>query len=359
MEPDQNTKLDSLRSADPPINSGICGAIFSKTTCDDFLVAIASCFFNNKLDIVLSNIVSSQKIHEIFGGVVPELASRDHLIKIIPLIKLTLEEAKLEFNDLDGIAYTAGPGLRGPLLIGASMAKSLAFSLKIPSIGIHHMEAHLLINLLEDPAPKFPFLTLLISGGHCLLINAKELGSYDIVGQTIDDAVGEAFDKVSKLLELGYPGGPLIEKLAKSGDSSAFSFPRPMTNKDNLDFSFSGLKTAVFYALKDTKVINKQIKANIAASFQDAVADTLLIKSKKALEETKQNELVIGGGVAANKYIRKKLVEGLEGNKIYFPPLERCTDNGAMVAFAGSFYLGNNNQNKNDQVRPKWPLSEL
>ena len=270
-----------------------------------------------------------------------------------------MDEAKFEFSDLDGIAYTAGPGLRGPLLIGASMAKSLAFSLKIPSIAIHHMEAHLLINLLEDPAPKFPFLTLLISGGHCLLINAKELGSYDIVGQTIDDAVGEAFDKVSKLLELGYPGGPLIEKLAKSGDSSAFSFPRPMTNKDNLDFSFSGLKTAVFYALKDTKVINKQIKANIAASFQDAVADTLLIKSKKALEETKQNELVIGGGVAANKYIRKKLVEGLEGNKIYFPPLERCTDNGAMVAFAGSFYLGNNNQNKNDQVRPKWPLSEL
>ena len=221
------------------------------------------------------------------------------------------------------------------------------------------MEAHLLINLLEDPAPKFPFLTLLISGGHCLLINAKELGSYDIVGQTIDDAVGEAFDKVSKLLELGYPGGPLIEKLAKSGDSSAFSFPRPMTNKDNLDFSFSGLKTAVFYALKDTKVINRQIKANIAASFQDAVADTLLIKSKKALEETKQNELVIGGGVASNKYIRKKLVEGLKDNKIYFPPLERCTDNGAMVAFAGSFYLGNNNQNKGDQVRPKWPLSEL
>ena len=327
-----------------------------ETSCDETGIAI---YNTEKQSIISEQLFSQASKHAEYGGVVPELASRDHLIKIIPLIKLTLEEAKLEFNDLDGIAYTAGPGLRGPLLIGASMAKSLAFSLKIPSIGIHHMEAHLLINLLEDPAPKFPFLTLLISGGHCLLINAKDLGAYDIVGQTIDDAVGEAFDKVSKLLELGYPGGPLIEKLAKSGDSSAFSFPRPMTNKDNLDFSFSGLKTAVFYALKDTKVINKQIKANIAASFQDAVADTLLIKSKKALEETKQNELVIGGGVAANKYIRKKLVEGLEGNKIYFPPLERCTDNGAMVAFAGSFYLGNNNQNKNDQVRPKWPLSEL
>ena len=327
-----------------------------ETSCDETGIAI---YNTEKQSIISEQLFSQASKHAEYGGVVPELASRDHLIKIIPLIKLTLEEAKLEFHDLDGIAYTAGPGLRGPLLIGASIAKSLAFSLKIPSIGIHHMEAHLLINLLEDPAPKFPFLTLLISGGHCLLINAKELGSYEIVGQTIDDAVGEAFDKVSKLLELGYPGGPLIEKLAQSGDSSAFSFPRPMINKDNLDFSFSGLKTAVFYALKDTKVINKQIKANIAASFQDAVADTLLIKSKKALEETKQNELVIGGGVASNKYIRKKLVEGLKDNKIYFPPLERCTDNGAMVAFAGSFYLSNNNQATNDLVRPKWPLSEL
>ncbi len=257
-----------------------------ETSCDETGIAI---YNTEKQSIISEQLFSQASKHAEYGGVVPELASRDHLIKIIPLIKLTLEEAKLEFSDLDGIAYTAGPGLRGPLLIGASIAKSLAFSLKIPSIGIHHMEAHLLINLLEDPAPKFPFLTLLISGGHCLLINAKELGSYEIVGQTIDDAVGEAFDKVSKLLELGYPGGPLIEKLAQSGDSSAFSFPRPMINKDNLDFSFSGLKTAVFYTLKDTKVINKQIKANIAASFQDAVADTLLIKSKKALEETKQN----------------------------------------------------------------------
>ena len=327
-----------------------------ETSCDETGIAI---YNTEKQSIISEQLFSQASKHAEYGGVVPELASRDHLIKIIPLIRLTLEEAKLEFSDLSGIAYTAGPGLRGPLLIGASMAKSLAFSLKIPSIGIHHMEAHLLINLLEDPAPKFPFLTLLISGGHCLLINAKNLGSYEIVGQTIDDAVGEAFDKVSKLLELGYPGGPLIEKLAQSGDSSAFSFPRPMTNKDNLDFSFSGLKTAVFYALKDTKVINESIKANIAASFQEAVADTLLIKSKKALEQTNQNELVIGGGVASNKYIRNKLIEGLKGSQIYFPPLERCTDNGAMVAFAGSFYLSNNNQAKKDLVRPKWPLSEL
>tara|TARA_B100000700_G_scaffold225510_1_gene248781 strand:- start:121 stop:1122 length:1002 start_codon:yes stop_codon:yes gene_type:complete len=327
-----------------------------ETSCDETGIAI----YNTEIQSIVSEQLFSQASkHAEYGGVVPELASRDHLIKIIPLIRLCLEEAKLSFEDLNGIAYTAGPGLRGPLLVGASMAKSLAFSLKVPSIGIHHMEAHLLINLLENPAPKFPFLTLLISGGHCLLINAKELGSYEIIGQTIDDAVGEAFDKVSKLLKLGYPGGPLIEKLAELGDPSAYSFPRPMTNKDNLDFSFSGLKTAVYYSLKDTKDINKEVKANIAASFQDAVADTLLIKSRKALDETSQNELVIGGGVASNKHIRNKLVEGLKDSTIYFPPLERCTDNGAMIAFAGSFYLSNNNQSKNDQVRPKWSLSEL
>jgi len=327
-----------------------------ETSCDETGIAI---YDTKKQSIISEQLFSQASKHAEYGGVVPELASRDHLVKIIPLIKITLEEAKLEFDDLNGIAYTAGPGLRGPLLIGASMAKSLAYSLKIPSVGIHHMEAHLLINLLENPAPKFPFLTLLISGGHCLLINAKQLGSYEIVGQTVDDAVGEAFDKVSKLLELGYPGGPLIEKLAESGDSSSFSFPRPMTNKDNLDFSFSGLKTAVFYALKDKEILNQEIKANIAASFQEAVAETLLIKSKKALEQTNQNELVIGGGVASNKYIRNKLIEGLKGSQIYFPPLERCTDNGAMVAFAGSFYLNNSNQNINELVRPKWPLSEL
>ena len=327
-----------------------------ETSCDETGIAI----YSTEMQAIISEQLFSQASkHAEYGGVVPELASRDHLIKIIPLIKLTLEEAKLDFDDLNGIAYTAGPGLRGPLLIGASMAKALAFSLKIPSIGIHHMEAHLLINLLENPAPKFPFLTLLISGGHCLLINAKDLGSYEIVGQTIDDAVGEAFDKVSKLLELGYPGGPLIEKLAESGDSDAFNFPRPMANKDNLDFSFSGLKTAVFYALKEIDDLNQETKGNIAASFQEAVAEILLIKSKKALEKTNQNELVIGGGVASNKYIRNRLIEGLKGSKIYFPPLERCTDNGAMVAFAGSFYLNGNNQDKNDLVRPKWPLSEL
>ena len=324
-----------------------------ETSCDETAIAI----YDSDNGIIGESVHSQMQMHAEYGGVVPELASRDHCSKIINVLHDALDDIGL--NSIDQIAYTSGPGLLGALLIGESFAQGLSEALNVPLIPINHLEGHLMSPMMEFPEIKMPFICLLVSGGHSMIVDVKEKGDYSILGQSQDDAVGEAFDKVSKLLKLGYPGGPLIEKLAKSGDSSAFSFPRPMTNKNNLDFSFSGLKTAVFYALKDTKVINKQIKANIAASFQDAVADTLLIKSKKALEETKQNELVIGGGVASNEYIRKKLVEGLEGNKIYFPPLERCTDNGAMVAFAGSFYLSNNNQAKNDLVRPKWPLSEL
>ena len=222
------------------------------------------------------------------------------------------------------------------------------------------MEAHLLINLLEDPAPSFPFLTLLISGGHCLLINSQSLGSYQIIGQTLDDAVGEAFDKVAKILELGYPGGPKIEVLAKEGDSSAFNFPRPMTNKSNLDFSFSGLKTAVYYEYKKYKKISNNQKADIAASFQAAVADTLLLKTRSALIETDLNELVIGGGVASNKFIRERLVTGLKETKIFFPPIERCTDNGAMIAYAGykKFEAGQV-YDLQGEVKPRWPLDQL
>ena len=290
---------------------------------------------------------------------VPELASRDHLKKLIPLIHLTIKESGYNLDEIDGIAYTAGPGLRGPLLIGASTAKAIAMSLDKPSVGIHHMEAHLLINLLENPAPSFPFLTLLISGGHCLLINSKSLGSYQIIGQTLDDAVGEAFDKVAKILELGYPGGPKIEALARQGNPFAFSFPRPMTNKSNLDFSFSGLKTAVYYEYKKMNKITNSQKADIAASFQSAVADTLLLKTRKALIETGLNELVIGGGVASNKFIRERLISGLKETNIFFPPIERCTDNGAMIAYAGSFYLKETEQNMRLDIKPRWPLSEL
>jgi N6-L-threonylcarbamoyladenine synthase len=327
-----------------------------ETSCDETGVAI---FDTKKNTIVSEQLYSQAAKHALYGGVVPELASRDHLKKLIPLIHLTIKESGYNLDEIDGIAYTAGPGLRGPLLIGASTAKAIAMSLDKPSVGIHHMEAHLLINLLENPAPSFPFLTLLISGGHCLLINSKSLGSYQIIGQTLDDAVGEAFDKVAKILELGYPGGPKIEALARQGNPFAFSFPRPMTNKSNLDFSFSGLKTAVYYEYKKMNKITNSQKADIAASFQSAVADTLLLKTRKALIETGLNELVIGGGVASNKFIRERLISGLKETNIFFPPIERCTDNGAMIAYAGSFYLKEAEQNMRLDIKPRWPLSEL
>ena len=327
-----------------------------ETSCDETGVAI---FDTESNSIVSEQLYSQASKHAKYGGVVPELASRDHLKKLIPLINLTIHESGYSLQELDGIAYTAGPGLRGPLLIGASTAKAMALSLNKPSIGVHHMEAHLLINLLENPAPSFPFLTLLISGGHCLLINAKSLGVYEIIGQTLDDAVGEAFDKVAKILDLGYPGGPKIEALSNQGNSLAYDFPRPMTNKDNFDFSFSGLKTAVYYEYKKIDQISESQKADIAASFQEAVADTLLSKTKKALENTGLTELVIGGGVASNKYIRDRLVTGLSNKNIFFPPIERCTDNGAMIAYAGSHYLKEVEEDFSLNIRPRWPLSEF
>ena len=327
-----------------------------ETSCDETGIAI---FDTEDNSIVSEQLYSQASKHAEYGGVVPEIASRDHLKKIIPLLRLTMEESGLALEDIDGIAYTAGPGLRGPLLVGASTAKSLALALNKPSVGVHHMEAHLLINLLENPSPSFPFLTLLISGGHCLLIHAKALGQYEIIGQTLDDAVGEAFDKVAKILDLGYPGGPKIEALAKEGDSFAFNFPRPMTDKDNFDFSFSGLKTAVFYELKKIKKVSESKKADIAASFQAAVAETLLIKCQKALIDTGLEELVIGGGVASNEYIREKLVTGLSDKRIFFPPISRCTDNGAMIAYAGSFYIGKKELDNDLKIKPRWPLSEL
>ena len=327
-----------------------------ETSCDETGVAI---YDTESTKIVSEQLYSQASKHAEYGGVVPELASRDHLKKLIPLIRLTVREAGLNLKEIDAVAYTSGPGLRGPLLIGASTAKSIALALNKPSVGIHHMEAHLLINLLENPAPSFPFLTLLISGGHCLLINAKSLGDYEILGQTLDDAVGEAFDKVAKILDLGYPGGPKIEELAKTGDPTAFQFPRPMINKNNFDFSFSGLKTAVYYEFQNLKQINESQKADLAASFQAAVSDTLLIKTREAMKQTGLKELVIGGGVASNKCIRNALITGLEGNKIYFPPINRCTDNGAMIAFAGSFYIKNAERTLGLDIKPRWPLSDL
>ena len=327
-----------------------------ETSCDETGIAI---YDGNSNQIISEKLFSQAAKHSDYGGVVPELASRDHVKKLIPLLSETIKESGINVDALDGIAYTAGPGLRGPLLTGAALAQALGLGWGIPCIGIHHMEAHLLINLLEDPAPSFPFLTLLISGGHRLIIIADDFGEYKVLGQSRDDAVGEAFDKVAKLLDLGYPGGPKIEELATRGDPNAFNFPRPMTKESHLDFSFSGLKTAVLYAFRSEKNPSDTFKADLAASFQEAVADTLFLKSRLAIAQNGLDQLVIGGGVASNKYIRKKLIEGLKGNRIFFPPINRCTDNGAMVAVTGHYRLSKKNISSDIVIRPKWNLSEL
>lgn len=327
-----------------------------ETSCDETGIAI---YDGNSNQIISEKLFSQAAKHSNYGGVVPELASRDHVKKLIPLLSETIKESGINVDALDGIAYTAGPGLRGPLLTGAALAQALGLGWGIPCIGVHHMEAHLLINLLEDPAPSFPFLTLLISGGHCLIIRADDFGEYKVLGQSRDDAVGEAFDKVAKLLDLGYPGGPKIEELATRGDPNAFNFPRPMTKESHLDFSFSGLKTAVLYAFRSEKDPSDTFKSDLAASFQEAVADTLFLKSQLAIAQNGLEQLVIGGGVASNKYIRKKLIEGLKGNKIFFPPINRCTDNGAMVAVTGHYRLSKKNISSDIVIRPKWNLSEL
>ena len=327
-----------------------------ETSCDETGIAI---YDGNSNQIISEKLFSQAAKHSDYGGVVPELASRDHVKKLIPLLSETIKESGINADALDGIAYTAGPGLRGPLLTGAALAQALGLGWGIPCIGVHHMEAHLLINLLEDPAPSFPFLTLLISGGHCLIIRADDFSEYKVLGQSRDDAVGEAFDKVAKLLDLGYPGGPKIEKLATRGDPNAFDFPRPMTKESHLNFSFSGLKTAVLYAFRSEKNPSDTFKADLAASFQKAVADTLFLKSQLAIAQNGLDQLVIGGGVASNKYIRKRLIEGLKGNKIFFPPINRCTDNGAMVAVTGHYRLSKKNISRDIVIRPKWNLSEL
>ena len=327
-----------------------------ETSCDETGVAI----YDSKKNIILSEKIYSQASkHSEYGGVVPELASRDHIPKLLPLITLGLKEANLSPSDLDGIAYTSGPGLRGPLLTGAALAHSLSLGWDKPCIGINHMEAHLLINLLEEPPPLFPFLTLLISGGHCLLIKASDVGKYQILGETRDDAVGEAFDKVAKLLDLKYPGGPEIEKMAKLGNPMEFDLPRPMINQDHLDFSFSGLKTAVYYLVKKQNRIEEKFVANISSSFQRAVCETLIKKCKRALRDNNLNQLVIGGGVAANQYLRATFKKELKGVDLYFPPLERCTDNGAMVAVAGSYRFKESKIASSIKIRPKWNLSEV
>ncbi|MGR9091206.1 MAG: tRNA (adenosine(37)-N6)-threonylcarbamoyltransferase complex transferase subunit TsaD [Gammaproteobacteria bacterium] len=328
-----------------------------ETSCDETGVAL----YDSNRGIVAHQVYSQVAIHAQYGGVVPELASRDHIRKTVPLIRQTLAEAGATLADLDGIAYTAGPGLVGALLVGTSVARSLAFALDVPAVAVHHMEGHLLSPLLDDDPPAMPFLALLVSGGHTMLVDVRAVGDYTILGESVDDAAGEAFDKAAKMLGLGYPGGPAIEKLAGAGTPGRFRFPRPMTNRPGLDFSFSGLKTFTLNTV-DAHRDDATAPADIALAFVDAVVDTFVIKCTRALKQTGLKALVVSGGVSANKQLRaglSKMADKL-GVSVHYPRFEFCTDNGAMSAYAGYCRLeGGANEPLGFGVRPRWPIDEL
>ncbi|PRD38081.1 UNVERIFIED_CONTAM: tsaD [Trichonephila clavipes] len=328
-----------------------------ETSCDETGIAI----YDGERGLLSHVLYSQIPLHADYGGVVPELASRDHVRKTLPLIKQALNEAGLTAADIDGVAYTAGPGLAGALLVGATLGRSLAFAWQKPALAVHHMEGHLLAPMLENTSPEFPFLALLVSGGHTQLVAVKGIGQYQLLGESIDDAAGEAFDKTAKLMGLDYPGGPLLAKLATQGDATKYSFPRPMTDRPGLDFSFSGLKTAASMVIQK-EGNSAQVQADIAASFQQAVVDTLLIKCRRALEQTGYKRLVIAGGVSANESLRQQLaalMQSLKG-EVYYPRKEFCTDNGAMIAFAGYQRLkAGQQQDLSIGVTPRWPLEQL
>ena len=311
---------------------------------------------------LLAHAVYSQiALHAEYGGVVPELASRDHVRKLLPLIRQTLAEAELKLEDLDGVAYTAGPGLVGALLVGAGVARSLAWALEVPAVGVHHMEGHLLAPLMEDDPPEAPFVALLVSGGHTQLVAVDAIGSYRLLGETLDDAAGEAFDKTAKVMGLPYPGGPQLAALAETGTPGAYKFSRPMTDRPGLDFSFSGLKTQVMLAWRNSDQ-GEATKADIARGFEDAVVDTLAIKCQRALDAAGSNTLVVAGGVGANKRLRAKLhdIAGKRGGRACFPRPALCTDNGAMIAFAGALRLqAGQSETAAVKVTPRWDMATL
>lgn len=328
-----------------------------ETSCDETGIAI----YDDKLGLLSHQLYSQVKLHADYGGVVPELASRDHVRKITPLIKKALQEANCSQAEIDGIAYTQGPGMVGALLVGASVGRSLAYAWNIPAVGVHHMEGHLLAPMLEDTVPPFPFVALLVSGGHSMLVEVQGIGQYQVLGESVDDAAGEAFDKTAKLLGLDYPGGPLLAKLAQTGIPGRFTFPRPMTDRPGLDMSFSGLKTFAANTIRDNDD-SPQTKADIARAFEDAVVDTLAIKCKRALKQTGLKRLVIAGGVSANTHLREKLSEVMQQLKgqVYYPRLEFCTDNGAMIAFAGLQRLkAGERVELSAKAKPRWPLDTL
>ena len=326
-----------------------------ETSCDETAIAI----YDSKEGIIGESIYSQIDMHAEYGGVVPELASRDHCVKIVDVLLDALGD--LSIKKIDQIAYTSGPGLLGTLLIGESFAQGLSTALDIPLIPINHLEGHLMSPMMEFPEIKMPFICLLVSGGHTMIVDVIGKGKYEIIGQSEDDAVGEAFDKIAKLLDLPYPGGPHLEKLALEGKSDTFDFPRPMINSDNLNMSLSGLKTSVLYTVQKISNISKEEKADIAASFQQAISDVLVTKIKKSIEITGRNEVIVAGGVAANKFLRcefKKL-EQSHNIKVYYPDLKYCGDNAAMIAFVGSMMKPIKNIDYSSKARSRWPLNEL
>lgn len=326
-----------------------------ETSCDETAVAV----YDSEHGIIGESVFSQIKMHAEYGGVVPELASRDHCVKIISVLQEAINQVDLQY--IDQVAYTSGPGLLGALLIGESFAQGISSALNIPLIPINHLEGHLMSPVMEFPEIKVPYICLLVSGGHSMIVDVKDRGDYKILGQSQDDAVGEAFDKVGKLLGLPYPGGPHIERLALKGNSKAYDFPRPMMHSDNLDLSFSGLKTSVLYTVRDIDDLTDQVKADIAASFQQAVIDVLTKKIKKAVELSGRSEVIIAGGVAANKALRAAIkdLENTINIKVYYPSLKYCGDNAAMIAFVGSLRSSDKINFKGSSVRARWPLSEL
>ena len=331
-----------------------------ESSCDETGIAL----YDTENGLLAHALHSQVEMHAEYGGVVPELASRDHIRRVLPLTEVTLKEANKTLQDIDAIAYTQGPGLSGALLVGTSFAESLAFSLQIPTINVHHLEGHLLAPLLEDNPPEFPFVALLVSGGHSQLMRVDGIGEYKLLGDTLDDAAGEAFDKTAKLLGLGYPGGPALSKLAQTGKPN-FKLPRPLLNSGDLNFSFSGLKTSVLTLVNQHQPLDETTKADIAYEFQEAVTEVLTTKCMRALRDTGLDNLIVSGGVGANAKLREKLNAATKRKlcKVSYPRLEFCTDNGAMIAFAGAMRLStmhkDGSKNYSFSVKPRWNLSEL
>jgi N6-L-threonylcarbamoyladenine synthase len=329
-----------------------------ESSCDETGIAL----YDTEQGLRSHALHSQVAMHAEYGGVVPELASRDHIRRALPLTQKVLADAGLTLQDIDAIAYTQGPGLAGALLVGTSVAESLAFALNIPALGVHHLEGHLLSPLLEENPPAFPFIALLVSGGHTQIMRVGGIGDYELLGDTLDDAAGEAFDKTAKLLGLGYPGGAAVSKLADTGDATRFKLPRPMLNSGDLDFSFSGLKTAVLTLVNNHQPLDDATRADIASAFQEAVVEVISKKCMAALKQCGLKQLVVSGGVGANRQLRAALTAAAQkqGGEVFYPRLEFCTDNGAMIAFAGAMRMKNIKAGDHAfTIKPRWDLAEV